>query len=157
MWLYAIGLGLGLAMIMDTSFVISSGGDVWAHCASLNIEGWSNIGASCPSYMTPYPNSNWIWLNSANAANNITFYKYFYVPGKVVNVAASVAADDYFTLYMNDVLTPCLATYNTYSNPMACDITQYVKTGINIMRIEMFNYAPGCGGLLFQVIVQNIV
>jgi hypothetical protein len=150
---------LSQAIPMNITYQLISGSDSWFRCDALKQEGSSVLlspSMFCAVWSKQIEGANWIWFGQNQYIGNSTFFKYFFIPGIVINITASIQADDRFTLYLNTVQTNCLANYGTFGagNMLTCDITSYAKTGMNLLRIDVRNI-QGCAGLLYLIIVNS--
>jgi hypothetical protein len=148
------------AIPMNITYQFTSGSDSWYRCDAKSQEGSAVVldQSFCGNWASEIPGASWIWYGQNNDAVNVTFFKYFYIPGIVNSVTACIEADNQFTLYLNTKQTSCLAAYGTYfaGTMLQCDITNFARTGMNLLRIDVLN-AGGPGGLLYKVSVNSYI
>jgi hypothetical protein len=132
------------AIPMNITYQLTSGSDSWFRCNALQQAGSSVLvdqSFFCDNWVIEVPGASAIWYGPYQDTLNSTFFKYFFIPGVVRIITASIQADDSFTLYLNTKQTNCQADYFTLGSGqmIICDITSYAKTGMNLLRIDVYN------------------
>ena len=105
--------------------------------------------------------AGWIWsayTSARTAADEVNvFTRNFYIPGTPLSSTLRIAADDYYTVYVNDRAVGCSTTEATSSRPTqkACAIYTPLVNGANTLKIVVGNKGtvgsdPNPAGLLFS-------
>ncbi|OMJ95038.1 hypothetical protein SteCoe_1743 [Stentor coeruleus] len=69
---------------------------------------------------------------------NSTFTRNFYIPGKSIYGLLKVFIDDYPYVYINDLFVSCFKK-NRCCITQTCDVTEFLKPGLNVLVIEGVN------------------
>ena len=87
----------------------------------------------------PYGLKIWESAFPYDLKQNISCYfgKSFNIPGSPISGILSVKADDYCTVQLNNQNTSCKT--NWYNELKNCDLTQFLRNGINTLNISVTN------------------
>jgi hypothetical protein len=146
-------------VVSDTNTLVI-GPDV--SCVSNAVATWVH-----PAWTANIPGATWIWdsyqVTSPTTQQTVTFSTSFWVFGSPAKANLDLAADNSVTTSINGASAGCQSTDGSFSNQIACDVTAYVKTGLNTITFTLVNYAADGGtptgnpaGLLFKLTVNAI-
>ncbi|OMJ82583.1 hypothetical protein SteCoe_16697 [Stentor coeruleus] len=154
LFLYLLTFASGILL----EFYVVSDTTCWI-VGPTSLGSYAIILSSNPGWSTKIPFAYWIWdidgnLNSGNA----TITKNFYIAGAIKSGSLSIAADNYFTTYLNGEYANCKDTTGlTYKLNLGknCDVTSYLVTGFNKLDVVVNNESYGPGSLMFKLTVLS--
>ncbi|OMJ82572.1 hypothetical protein SteCoe_16679 [Stentor coeruleus] len=101
------------------------------------ISGWNTI----------ISNAEWIWDISGNTASgNGTVTKFFFIAGTPASGTFTIAADDYYTTYLNDKEANCKDTVGgsfVSTTGKSCNVLSYLISGLNKLVVNVQNSSGG--------------
>ncbi|OMJ66595.1 hypothetical protein SteCoe_36507 [Stentor coeruleus] len=138
------------------SFYIVSDTSNWLEGPNTPSGAFALVMATGSSWTATIIGANWIWESSSGPVTPgyAYFYKYFLVPGTVTSATLEIAADGYFTTFLNNKNVNCDDTTSgrTASSKKTCTVDISLFTaGINCFHVDFQNVATGDCGLLYRL------
>lgn len=132
------------------SFYVASDTNNWVLGPSTPNGGQAVQVSPVSAWTASIPGANWIWDSSAVTSPEIDqtcfFINEFFIQGTPISGSYQVAADNRVWTSINGQSVNCdvLSLSYTSSNQRTCDVTSFLKTGMNVIQITVTNDAqPG--------------
>lgn len=116
------------------------------------------INPTITGWNTVISNANWIWDISGNTVSgNATVTKHFFIAGTPASGTLTIAADDFYTTYLNDKEANCKDTAGgTFSSTTGntCNVLSYLISGLNKLVLSVQN-GTGNAAVKFRLDVTS--